>query len=74
MFFALSEGTHYLNPIRYHGAFIENTYCHQPPSTVTQSIRIYDHFRFSPIGQSLMLIWAEAQYPLKVEIPCSIVA
>ena len=26
---------HCLNPMRYHGAYIENTCCHQPPSTVT---------------------------------------
>ena len=60
--------------MKYHGAFIENTYCHQPPSIVTQSIGIYDHFRISPICQSLLLILAQAQYPLKVESPCSVVA
>ena len=38
------------NPMRYHGASIKNSYCHQPPSIVTQSIRIYDHFKVSPIG------------------------
>ena len=46
----------------------------QPPSIVTQSIGIYDHFKVSSIGQSLLLILAQAQYPLKVESPCSILA
>ena len=45
-----------------------------PPSTVTLSIGIYDHFRVSPIGQSFLLALAWTRYPLKVEIPCSIVA
>ena len=58
MSFGSPKGAHYLNPMRYHGAFIENTYCHQPPSIVAQSIRIYDHFRVSPIGHSLLLISA----------------
>ena len=73
MLFGSPKGIHYLNPIRYHGAFIENTCCHQPPSIVTQSIRLYDHFKGLPIGQSLMLILVEAQYPLKIKSPCSIV-
>ena len=73
MSFGSPKGTHYLNPRRYHGAFIENTCCHQPPSIVAQSIGIYDHFKVSPIGQSLMLTFAQTQYPLKVENPCSIV-
>ena len=47
--FGSPKGTHYLNPMRYHGVFIENTYCHQLPSIVTQSIKIYDHFKISPI-------------------------
>ena len=66
-------GTRCLNPMRYHDAFIENTYFHQPLSIVTQS-GIYEHFRVSPIGQSLFFILAQAQYLLKVESPCSIVA
>ena len=33
-----SKGAHYLNPKRYYGAFIENTYCYHLPSTITQSI------------------------------------
>ena len=41
---------------------------------MTQSIGIHDYFRVSPIGQSLLLILAHAQYPLKVESSCSIVA
>ena len=65
---------HYLNPMIYHGASIENTYFYQPPSTVNQPIGIYDHFRVSLISKSLLLIVTQAQYPLKVEIPCNIVA
>ena len=68
------RGIYCFNPMRYHGASVENAYCHQPPSTMTQSIGIYDHFRVSPIGQSLLLILAQAQYPLKVESPCNLVA
>ena len=41
---------HCLNSMRYHGASIEHTYCHQPSSIVTQSIGIYDHFKVPPIG------------------------
>ena len=74
MSFGSPKGTHYLNPMRYHGASIENTYFHQPPLIVTQSIRIYDHFRVLPISQSLLLILTQTQYPLKVKSPCSIVA
>ena len=36
--------------MKYHGAFIENTCCHYPPSIVNQFIRICDHLRSSPIG------------------------
>ena len=72
--FGSPKRTHYLNPMRYDGASIENTCSHYPPSTVTQSIRIYDHFRISLTGQSLLLILAQAQYPLKVKNPCSILA
>ena len=32
------KGAQCLNPKRYYGAFIENTYCYHLPSTVTQSI------------------------------------
>ena len=74
MSFGSPKGTHCLNLMKYHSAYIENTCCHQPPSIVTQSIRIYDHFRVSPQGQSLLLILVQAQYPLKVKSPCSIVA
>ena len=73
MSFGSSKGTHCLNPMRYHGAYIENTCCHQPPSIVTQSIWIYDYFRVSPMGQNLLLILAQAQYPLKVKNPYNIV-
>ena len=74
MSFGSPKETHCLNPLIYHGVTIVNTYCHQPPSIVTQSIRIYDHFRVSLIGQSLLLISAQAQYLLKVESPFCIVA
>ena len=60
--------------MRYHGASIKNTYCHRPPSIMTQSIRIYDHFRVSPIGQSILLSLKQAKYPLKVKSLCNIVA
>ena len=73
MSFGSSKRTHYLNPMRYHGAFIENSYCHQLPSTMTQSIGIYDHYRASPIGPSLMFILTQTQYPLKVDSPYGIV-
>ena len=72
--FGSPNRTHCLNLIRYHGAFIENTYYHQSLSTVTQSIGKYDNFRVSPISQSLLLILTQTQYFLKVESPCSIVA
>ena len=74
MSFGSPNGTHCLNPMRYYGVSIENTYFHQPSLIVTQSIRIYDHFRVLPIGQSLLFILAHTQYPLKIETPCSIVA
>ena len=73
MSFGSPKRTHYLNPMRYHDASIENTCYHQPPSAVNQSIGIYDHFSVSPIGQNLSIL-AQAQYPLKVESSCSIVA
>ena len=62
MSFRSPKGTHCLNLIRYHVAYIKNTYCHQPPSIVTQSIRIYDHFRVSPISQSLLLTLAQTLF------------
>ena len=74
MSFGSSKGTHYLNPMRYHCVSIENTYCHQPPPTVTQSIGTSDHFKVLPISQSLLLILTQTQYPLKAESLCSIVA
>ena len=73
MSFRSPKGIHYLNPIRYHSAYIKNTCCHQPLSTVTQSLRIYDHLGVLPIGQSFLLTLAQIQYPLKVESLCSIV-
>ena len=74
MTFGSPNETQYLNPMSCYGVSIENTCCHQPPSIVIQSIGLYNHFRVSPIGQSLLLILAQAQYPLKVESPHSIVA
>ena len=74
MSFGSPKGIHYLNPMRYHGTSIEITYCHQPLSIMTQSIGIYNYFRISPISQSLLLILAQTQYPIKVESPCNIVA
>ena len=74
MFFGLPKGTHCLNTMKYYGASIENIYCHQAPSIVTQSIGIYDPFKISPIGQRLLLILAHAQYFLKVESPSIIVS
>ena len=65
--------THCLNPMRYHGAYIENICFYKASITMTQSIGIYDLFRVSSIGQSLLLMLALAQYPLKVESPCNIV-
>ena len=35
MSFGSFKDTHCLNPMRYHGAFIENTYCYHPLSIVT---------------------------------------
>ena len=61
------KGTLYLNPKKYHDASIENTYCYQFPSTMTQSIgnrwSAYDLTRRS---KSLLTL-AQAQYSLKVE-------
>ena len=40
---------------------------------MTQSIRIYDHFRVSPKCWTLLFILAWTQYPLKVKSQCSMV-
>ena len=45
------KGTLCLNPMKYHGVSIENTYCYWLPSIVTQSI-IYNQLTISPIGQN----------------------
>ena len=74
MSFKSPNRAHYLNLMRYYGVFIENTCCHQPPSTMTQSIMIYNHIKVLLISQSFMLTLAKAQYLFKVENPCSIVA
>ena len=69
------RGSQQSQSMRYHGTSIENNCCHQHPSTTTQSIGLYDHLRVSPIGQSLFFFtWEHAQYLLKVESPCNIVA
>ena len=54
----LPKGTHCLKPMKYHGTSIKNTCCYQLPSKITKPIGIYDHLRFSPIGQSLLLTLA----------------
>ena len=74
MSFRSLKSIYYLNFIRYHGVSIENTYYHQSPSIVTQSIGVYNHFRVSPINQNLLLILSQTQYSLKVESSCNIVA
>ena len=59
--------THCLNPMRYHSAFIENTYCYRLPSIVTQSIgNIWLTYDLTRMSKSL-LNFAQAQYSLKVE-------
>ena len=70
----ITQGDTLSQSMRHHGASIENTYWHQPPSIVIQSLGIYDYFMVSPIGQSLLLTLAQTQYPLKVKSLCSIVA
>ena len=53
--------------------FIENTYCRQSLSTITQFIGIDDPISESPIGQSLLSTLAQIQYPFKIESLCSII-
>ena len=61
------KGTHYLNPMRYHGASIDNTYCYQLSSIVTQSTgNIWLAYDFTHRSKSL-LTWVQVQYSLKVE-------
>ena len=50
MSFGSSKGIHCFNPMKFHDPSIENTYCHQPLSIVTQSIGIYGYIKVSPIG------------------------
>ena len=73
MSFGSPKMTYCPNTMIYHNFSIENICCHQPPSQVTQCISIYDHIRVLPIIQSLLLILAHIQYPLKVESSCNIV-
>ena len=59
--------TYYLNPKRYHGAFIENTYCYWLPSIVTKFIEnIWLAYDLTHRSKSL-LTSTQAQYSLKVE-------
>ena len=51
MSFGSLKSTHCFNHMRYHDTSIKNTCCHQPSSTMTQSIRIYDHLKVLPISQ-----------------------
>ena len=72
MSFRSPKMKHCFNSIRYYGASIENICCHQPPSTMTQFVRIYDHIRVSFISQNLLLTSVYTQYPLNVESLCNI--
>ena len=46
------KGTLYLNPKKYHDASIENTYCYQFPSIVTQSIEnIWSTYKFNILSR-----------------------
>ena len=58
MSFRLPKETHYLTSMRYYGVSIENTYCYQPSSIVTQSIEIYDYIKVLVIDKSFLLILA----------------
>ena len=40
---------------------------------MTESVRMYDHFRVSLTYQSFLLILTQIQYPVKVESLCSMV-
>ena len=43
MSLGLPKGIHYLKPMRYNGAFIENISYHKPPSIMNNPYGIYDH-------------------------------
>ena len=59
------NGTHCLNPKRYHGVSIENTYYYRLPSTI--SIRnIWSTYDLTYRSKSLLTI-TQPQYSLKVE-------
>ena len=73
MSFGSPKEIHYLKPMRYHGAPIENTCCYQLPSTVTQFIGICNHLKVLLIGQNLLLTF-DINSIFKVESPCSTVA
>ena len=59
--------THCLNPMRYHDASVENTYCYQFSSIVTQSIRnIWLTYDLTCRSKPLLTL-VQTQYFLKVE-------
>ena len=61
------KGTHCLNPKRYHGAPIENTYYYRLPSTMTQSIgNIWSTYDLTYKSKSLLTL-VQTQYSIKVE-------
>ena len=73
MSFGLSKKTHYLNLIRYYSVSIENTYCYQLPSIMTQSIgNIWSTYDLSRRSKSLLTL-VQTQYSFKVKSPYSIV-
>ena len=73
MSFGLSKETHYLNLIRYYSVSIENTYCYQFPSIMTQSIgNIWSAYDLSRRPKSLLTL-VQTQYSFKVKSPYSIV-
>ena len=73
MSFGSSKETHYLNLIRYYSVSIENTYCYQLPSIMTQSIgNIWSAYDLSRRPKSLLTL-VQTQYSFKVESPYNIV-
>ena len=59
--------THCLNPDRYYGVSIENTYCYRFSSTITKSIgNIWSTYDLTRRSKPL-LTSTQAQYSLKVE-------
>ena len=61
------KGTRYFNPMRYHNASIENTYCYWISSIVTQSIgNIWLTYDLTHKSKPLLIL-AQTQYSLKVD-------